>query len=36
VAENSFDGNLVDVYTSGGSRAGTYRSSDGGRTWARQ
>jgi hypothetical protein len=36
VAGDPLPGNLADVYTSGGSRAGTYRSSDGGRTWARQ
>jgi hypothetical protein len=32
----SFPGNLGTVYEQGGSRAGTYRSSDGGKTWARQ
>jgi hypothetical protein len=36
VVGDPFPGNLADVYTSGGSRAGTYRSSDGGRTWVRQ
>jgi hypothetical protein len=36
VAGSSFDGNLADVYTSEGRRAGTYRSSDGGETWTRQ
>jgi hypothetical protein len=32
----SFPGNFGNVYTSGGNRAGTYRSNDGGETWARQ
>jgi hypothetical protein len=32
----SFDGNLMQIYTSGGKRAGTYRSGDGGKTWTRQ
>jgi hypothetical protein len=36
VAENPFPGNLADVYTSGGKRAGTYTSGDGGTTWTRQ
>jgi hypothetical protein len=33
---NPFPGNLAQVYTQGGSRAGTYRSGDGGKTWTRQ
>jgi hypothetical protein len=33
---SAFPGNLGDVYTSGGSRAGTYTSGDGGKTWSEQ
>jgi hypothetical protein len=33
---SSLPGNLGDLYTSGGSRAGTYRSDDGGKTWNKQ
>jgi hypothetical protein len=36
VAVDSFPGNLADVYTQGGKRAGTYRSGDGGKTWSRR
>jgi hypothetical protein len=36
VTANPFTGNLTQVYTSGGKRAGTYRSRDSGKTWARQ
>ncbi|MDR1149529.1 MAG: leucine-rich repeat domain-containing protein [Spirochaetaceae bacterium] len=36
IAGDPFPGNLANVYTQGGKRAGTYRSGDGGKTWARQ
>jgi hypothetical protein len=36
VAADPFPGDLEKVYTSGGSRAGTYISGDGGKTWTRQ
>jgi hypothetical protein len=34
--EGPFPGNLVEVYRRNNSRAGTYRSRDGGETWTRQ
>jgi hypothetical protein len=36
VTADPFPGNFADVYTSGGKRAGTYRSYFGGKAWARQ
>jgi hypothetical protein len=36
VSEDPFEGDLADVYTRGGSRAGTYISRNGGETWSRQ
>jgi hypothetical protein len=36
IYRSSFPRNLTNLYTQGGKRAGTYRSRDGGETWARQ
>jgi photosystem II stability/assembly factor-like uncharacterized protein len=35
MAEDSFPGNLAEVYTRGGKSAGAYTSDDGGETWTR-